>query len=168
MKYVVTRKPYNSGNSIREFDRIFNSFWNELPSVPKVRSPRVDIREREGEYLLEAELPGLTEKDVEVNVEKHILTISSIQPAVEERAEVKAEEKSEGKAEEKAEAKKEAFQEHFLVREIGRSSFHRSFKLPEGVSEEAIKAEFKNGILTLVIPKVPAQQPKKIEVKLAS
>ncbi len=161
MKYVVTRKPYNSVNSIREFDRIFNSFWNELPSVPKVRSPRVDIREREGEYLLEAELPGLTEKDVEVNVEKHILTISSIQPAAEEKA-------AEEKAEVKAEVKKEAFQEQFLVREIGRSSFHRSFKLPEGVSEEAIKAEFKNGILTLVIPKLPAQQPKKIEVKLAS
>jgi HSP20 family protein len=160
MKYVVARKPYNSVNSIREFDRIFNSFWNELPSVPKVRSPRVDIREREGEYLLEAELPGLTEKDVEVNVEKHILTISSIQPAAEERAEVKAEEK--------AEEKKEAFHEQFLVREIGRSSFHRSFKLPEGVSEEEIKAEFKNGILTLVIPKLPEQQPKKIEVKLAS
>ena len=150
MKYVVTRSPFNAQSTLNNFDRMFNNFWSDFPSASSVKPssvklPKVDIRENDKEYILEAELPGYGEKDIDVNVEKHILTISSVE-----------------------DVKKEESQEEFLVRERRSNSFQRSFVLPEGVSEDKIKAEYKNGILTLAIPKLPAKQPKKIAVKIAS
>jgi HSP20 family molecular chaperone IbpA len=157
MKYVVTRRPYGVQSSLNHFDRIFNNFWSDYPTAASTKLPKVDIRENDKEYVLEAELPGYGEKDVDVNVEKHVLLISSVN----EIKDVKEE------SVEKAE-KVEKVNESFLIRERLTSSFQRSFVLPEGVSEDKIKGEFKNGILTLVIPKLPEKQPKKIEVKIAS
>ena len=160
MKYVVTRRPYGMQSSLNNFDRIFNNFWSDYPAAASTKLPKVDIRENDNEYVLEAELPGYGEKDVDVNVEKHVLLISSVNEAKDVKEETV--EKSE-----KAE-KAEEVNESFLIRERRTSSFQRSFVLPEGVSEDKIKGEFKNGILTLVIPKAPEKQPKKIEVKIAS
>ncbi|MCF7933783.1 MAG: Hsp20/alpha crystallin family protein [Spirochaetia bacterium] len=145
MKYVVTRKP-NGLNYMDEFDRFFGNFW-DLPSkgINAARVPSVDVRENDDAYVLEAELPGFGEGDVEVNVEKHILHISS--------------KKEETKEEEKGE---------YLMKERSVSSFQRSFALPEQVDEEQITGEFKNGVLTLTIPKTPVEKPKKIAIKLAS
>jgi len=157
MKYVVTRRPYGVQSSLNNFDRIFNNFWSDYPAAASTKLPKVDIRENDKEYVLEAELPGYGEKDIDVNVEKHVLLISSVN----ETEDVKEE------TVEKAE-KVEKVEESFLIRERHTSSFQRSFVLPEGVSEDKIKGEFKNGILTLVIPKLPVKQPKKIEVKIAS
>jgi len=154
MKYVVTRRPYGVQSSLNNFDRIFNNFWSDYPTAASTKLPKVDIRENDKEYVLEAELPGYGEKDVDVNVEKHVLLISSAN----ETKDVK---------EEKVE-KTEKVNESFLVRERLTSSFQRSFVLPEGVSEDKIKGEFKNGVLTLIIPKLPEKKPKKIEVKIAS
>lgn len=147
MKYLVARKPNNLYHSLNDFDRIFDNFWSDFSPAPQTRQPKVDIVEDEKGFVLEAELPGFSEKEVEVNIEKHVLTISSTK---EEKEEKKDEENS------------------FLVRERRMSSFRRSFVLPEGVAENQIKGEFKNGILTLNIPKLPEEQPKKIEVKIAS
>ena len=55
----------------------------------------------------------------------------------------------------------------YVVRERGYIKFNRSFSLPEGINEDAIEAEFKNGILTITLPKLPAEKPKKISVKIA-
>ena len=104
--------------------------------------PAVDVRETEEAYLMEVELPGLTEKDVEVKLDNNLLTISSSK-------------------EEKKEEKKNGY----VMRERRASSFSRSFVLPEGVDREKIDAEFKNGVLNLTFPKVPAAKPKTIEVK---
>ncbi len=104
--------------------------------------PAVDVKETDSEYLMEVELPGLTEKDVEVKLDNTLLTISS-------RKEEKKEEKKNG----------------YIVRERRSSSFARSFVLPEGIDREKISAEFKNGILNLSFPKSPAAKPKLIEVK---
>jgi HSP20 family molecular chaperone IbpA len=151
MKYVVTRRPYGVQSSLNNFDKIFSNFWTDYSTNASTKLPKVDIRENDKEYVLEAELPGYGEKDVDVSVEKHVLLISSV-----------SEEK------EAKEEKVEKVSESFLVRERRISSFQRSFVLPEGVSEDTIKGEFKNGILTLNIPKLPEKQPKKIEVKIAS
>ncbi len=102
----------------------------------------MDLRESEAQYLMEVELPGLAEKDIEVKLENNLLTVSS-------RKEEKTEEKKNG----------------YLLRERRAAHFSRSFVLPEDVEREKIAAEFKNGILTLTFPKVPAAQPKTIEVK---
>jgi len=91
---------------------------------------------------MEVELPGLTEKDVEVKLEKNLLTISSSK-------EQSKEEKKDG----------------YVMRERRQSRFSRSFVLPEGIDSEKIAAEFKNGVLNLSFPKAPAAKPKTIEVK---
>ena len=104
--------------------------------------PRVDVREEKGAYVLEADLPGITDKDLDVKVDGNLLTISS--------------KKDEEKKEEK---------NGYIVRERKSSSFSRSFVLPKNVDKEKIKANFKNGVLALNMPKVPEAEPKKIDVK---
>jgi spore coat protein M/HSP20 family protein len=146
MRYVVTRNP-SQVRTARDFDSLFNSLWNNW-GVSSAKTPSVDIVENENAYVLEAELPGYSEKDVDVHVDKHVLKISSI-------CEVEKEEKSETKESPK-----------YLIRERSCFEFERSFALPEGIDEEKIEGSFKNGILTITMPKVPAKQPKKIDVKL--
>ena len=140
---------YNPGsvNLFEDIDRMFNSFFNDS-AMTRSSSPRVDIKESENGYLLEAELPGLTEKDVDVKIEDSLLTISS---AVEENREEKSDEKNNG----------------FLLRERRSHSFTRSFVLPKDVDRESIEATFSNGLLSLNLAKVPETKPRTIEIKSA-
>jgi len=154
MKYLVRRNP-NTGNYVDEFDRFFDDFWD----FPKVsydtgRLPSVDVCETEDAYILEAELPGYAESNVDVHVEKHVLHISSM--------------KEETKQKKEPEDPKKGEKSTYILRERLVGSFQRSFALPEQVNEEKISGEFKNGILTLTIPKSPETKPKKIDIKLAS
>ena len=82
MNYIVSR---NNCRLLvaRDFDSLFNSLWNNW-GLPASKSPSVDIREDEKAYVLEAELPGFCEKDVDVHVDKHVLKISSIAKAQKE------------------------------------------------------------------------------------
>jgi HSP20 family protein len=125
-------------------DNVSQWFDDMLVDFPTGRSgmPAVDVRETEAEYLMEVDLPGLSEKDIDVKLDNSLLTISS-------------------KKEEKREEKKNGY----LMRERRATSFCRSFVLPEEVDREKIGAEFKNGVLHLSFPKVPAAKPKTIEVK---
>ncbi len=147
MKYLVTRNA-NPVSMANEFDSLFNSFWNNW-GVPSSKIPPVDIHETDDAYVLEAELPGYVEKDVNVSVEKHVLRISSVKEA---------------SREEKADEKKH--EKNYLVRERYYQTFERSFTLPEGVDEDHISGEFKNGVLELTMPKLPVEKPKKIDVKI--
>ena len=145
MRYVVSRNP-NPVRATRDFDNLFNSLWSNW-GLPTTKTPSVDIWETEKTYVLEAELPGYSEKDVDVHVDKHVLKISSI-------------------CEVEKEVKEEKESPNYLIRERSCTSFERSFALPEGIDEEKIEGTFKNGVLTVTIPKVPAKQPKKIDVKI--
>ena len=131
-------------NSLGLLDNV--SSWMDdffaTPTFARDAVPAVDVRETESEFLMEVELPGLTEKDVEVKLENTLLTISS-------NKDEKKEEKKNG----------------YVMRERRSTQFSRSFVLPEGVDREKIAAEFKNGVLSLTFPKVPAAKPKTIEVK---
>ena len=142
-RYDMNLVRYNP-NSLDLLDNVSSWFDDFLPAPTFGRSaiPAVDVRETEAEYLMEVELPGLTEKDVEVKLENRLLTISSTK-------------------DEKKEEKKNGY----VLRERRSAHFSRSFVLPEGVDSEKIAAEFKNGILKLSFPKVPAAKPKTIEVK---
>jgi HSP20 family protein len=124
-------------NVSRWFDDMFVDFPSGRSSVPAV-----DVRETEAEYLMEVDLPGLSEKDIEVKLNNSLLTVSS-----------------------KKEEKKEEKENGYLMRERRATSFCRSFVLPEEVDKEKIGAEFKNGVLQLTFPKVPAAKPKTIEVR---
>jgi HSP20 family protein len=134
---------YNPSNVdlLNNVSRWFDDFVSE-PFFGTANVPAVDVRETDSEYLMEVELPGLTEKDVEVKLDNNLLTISS-------QKDEKKEEKKNG----------------YVLRERRASRFSRSFVLPEAVDREKIAAEFKNGVLHLSFPKVPAAQPKTIEVK---
>lgn len=138
MSYLVTR---NANQVMDGFDSLFNDFfgdWNK-----SARIPSVDVVENEKEYKVMAELAGYTPEEVKIDVQKHVLTVSS---------EKKSQMPAKG--------------EKYIVREMAFKAFERSFTLPEGINEEAISAEFKNGLLTIVLPKMPVQQPKRIEVKI--
>ena len=133
-----------SPNALDLLDNV-SSWFDDLfvePVFGRSTVPAVDVKETDSEYLMEVELPGLTEKDVEVKLDNRLLTVSS-------RKEESKEEKRNG----------------YLMRERRSSSFAMSFVLPEGIDREKISAEFKNGVLNLSFPKSPTAKPKTIEVK---
>jgi HSP20 family protein len=106
--------------------------------------PTVDISETEGEYLIKAELPEVRKEDVKVTVENGVLTLQ-------------------GERRQEKEEKGKRF--HRVERSYG--SFVRSFTLPESVDESFVKAEYKDGVLNLHLPKSEKVKPKAIDVKVA-
>ena len=122
-------------------DRVFDSFFNDS-TVRRSSQPRVDIQEKDGAYVLEAELPGLSEKDIEVKVDDNLLTISS-----------------------KSENEKADEQGGYILKERRYRSFARSFVLPKDVDKDSIDAHFADGLLSLTLNKTPETKPKVIEVK---
>lgn len=142
MKYLMNR---STNNPMNEFESMFNDMLSDW-GIGSSRVPAVDIQENDKNYVVEAELPGFTEKDVDVNVEKHVLRISS---------------KKEDKKDEK-DGKK------YLVRERSYSAFERAFSLPEDVDEDHISGSYKNGVLTITLPKKATAQPKKIQIQIGS
>ena len=124
------------------WERMFDPFFDDLP-INKKTAPTVDIKDDENGYSMEVELPGMTEKDIEVKVEGNLLTLSS------------------KKNEEKEEKKKD-----YVLKERRSYSFSRSFVLPENVDAEKISAEFKNGLLSLNVPKPEEAKPKLLEIKV--
>ncbi len=129
------------------WDRPFRSFAGlEQDLAKRMAAPAVDVTETDKAYEITAELPGLDEKNVEVNLADGGLTIKG------------------EKKEEKEETKKD-----YYVCERHYGSFERYFGLPDGVDADKIEATFKNGVLKVTLPKTAeAQKPaKKIEVKAA-
>src|SRR5262245_3398534 len=106
-------------------------------------APSVDIYEHGGNLVLKAELPGVDAKDVDVRVENNVLTL---------RGERKLDN----------EVKQENY--HRVERSYG--SFSRSFTLPNVVDTDKIKAEFKDGVLQLVLPKKEEAKPKQIAISV--
>jgi HSP20 family protein len=106
--------------------------------------PLVDIIEDDKEYLIKAELPEVRKEDVKVSVEDGVLTISG---------------------ERKHEAEENGAKVHRVERVYG--LFSRSFTVPESADASKVSAEFKNGVLTVHLPKDEKAQPKSIEVKVA-
>jgi len=137
----------------RQFDRFFDDFPSRgslLDFQPFERlatsfpaSPPVDFVEKDGEYEISAELPGLDEKSVDVKLSNGVLTIS-------------------GEKKEEKEEKKEGY--YFSERRYG--SFRRAFRVPEGVDADKIAATFDKGVLKIKLPKSAEakQQEKKIEI----
>ena len=122
--------------------------------------PKVDVKETKDAYTLDMELPGRTENDVDIQLDRNVLTISS------KKAEKKAEKCGENCAEASGKAEKEE-QPKWLLRERRVSEFSRSFTLPNDSDGENISASFKNGILTVVVPRKAVNVPKRIEIKVA-
>jgi len=106
-------------------------------------APTVDITEDDKEYLIKAEIPEVDKKDVKVTVQDGVLTLT-------------------GERKQEKEEKGKKF--HRIERSYG--SFVRSFTLPYDVSEDKLKAEFKDGMLLVHLPKAEKPKPKAVEVKV--
>lgn len=106
-------------------------------------APRVDIVEVNGTYELTADLPGLKKDDIKIEIHDNALTL---------RGEKKLEEEKKDK--------------NYRLCERYFGEFVRTFTLPENVNKDGIEAEFKDGVLTVAIPKVEKPKPKQIEVKV--
>jgi HSP20 family protein len=104
--------------------------------------PQFEVKETKDAYVFKGDLPGIKDADLDISVTGNLLTIGGKR---------EAEEREEGT--------------NFFAYERSYGSFTRSFTLPEAADLEHIKAELKEGVLTLVLPKKPEMQPKRIQVK---
>jgi HSP20 family protein len=104
-------------------------------------APRFDVKETKDAYVINADLPGVKDEELDVSLSGNLLTIS-------------------GKREE--EHREEG--ESYYAMERSHGSFARSFTMPDGVDAENVSADLKRGVLTLRIPKKPEAQPKRIEI----
>jgi HSP20 family protein len=147
-------------NPFRELDEVQNrlsSFFGGFPEFGRFPrrlfgngditlpnwSPQVDISEDDKEYMVKADLPEMNKEDVKVTVENGVLSISG---------------------ERKSEKEEEKQKFHRIERFFG--TFLRTFALPDDADSTKIAAEFKEGVLKVHLPKVPAAKPKQFEVKV--
>jgi HSP20 family protein len=136
---VVRYEPWALINRLhRELDQAFDA------GREATWTPAVDIHEEAGRFVVHADLPGVKPADIEVTAEKGVLTL---------RGERNFERKDDDG--------------HYSRVERVRGKFVRSFTLPENVATAEIKAQFKDGVLELTIPKIAKPEPRKIEVLAA-
>jgi len=127
--------------------RLFEEFFNDFPltsSFADARenwNPAVDILEKDGNLILRAELPGLTEKQIELKLEGNTLTL---------------------KGERKMDTEDNKNNYHRVESFYG--SFLRTFRLPDTVDMDKISADYKNGVLTITMPQKPEVRPREIPV----
>jgi HSP20 family protein len=137
--------------SLSHFDplanlRLFEDAFTRMISEPQTNrpwSPAVDIYETENDLVLKADLPDVDLKDVDVRVENQTLTISG-------QRQFEQQESSKGY--------------HRIERSYG--NFQRSFALPNTFDTEKIAASFKNGVLTVTLPKKEAAKPRQVKVEV--
>jgi HSP20 family protein len=149
---LVRWEPVRELTSIQnEMNRLFNTFFDTPTtgnggsggSSPRRWIPAMDLVETDEHFVLKADLPGLAEADVNVEVEDNVLTISG-----ERKAE--HEDKREG----------------YVRVERAFGTFRRSLTLPEGIDPEAVQASFENGVLEVRIPKPEERKPRKVAIQV--
>lgn len=129
---------------MRNNDYDLNDLFDDMVCNWGVRNstyPAVNVYENPNAFVLEASLPGYTSKDVDIKIDKHVLHLTS-------------------------EMKEKKDDRKYIVRERHSVKFDRAFSLPEAINEGAIEAQFKNGLLTITLPKLPVEQPRRIAVKV--
>lgn len=143
----VSRSSSNPFSALQqEIDRLFEGFSRGFPDFSgRELIPNMDVSETDKEIEITAELPGLEEKDIQLNVSDNVLTI-------------RGEKKNEREESEK--------DYHLVERSYG--SFTRAVQLPEGVNIDNIKAVMSKGVLKVTVPKPAPTQSKKIDVKSAA
>lgn len=125
------------------FDTSLSNFFGDTPARTRGYAPEVDIVENDNEFVIHADLPGINPKEVHLDVRGNTLTISG---------------------ERKEEREKKDKNYYRAERYFG--SFQRSFTLPEGIDQNKISAQYKNGVLNVTIPKGEASRPKQIEINV--
>ena len=152
MKNLTRWNPRNEvevSDPFRPIEQLFDEMWRNWPNRylegdttrPFLR-PAMDVVENENNITVRVDLPGLTGDDVHVEMEDNVLTIKGeIGDTIEKDG------------------------ERYHYRERYSGSFQRSLRLPNTIDANKVDASFDNGVLNIVLPKLPQAQPKKIDIK---
>lgn len=151
MRSLIRWNPRNemeTSDPFRAFDEMFNDLWQNWPgqflsdTVRPMLRPAMDVVENDKEFSIRVDLPGLKAEDLKVEVEDGLLTVGG---------EVGDTIEKEG--------------DHYHYRERSYGKFQRSVRLPNTVDANKVEANFENGVLNVILPKLPQAQPKQITVK---
>ena len=148
MNSITRWDPFRNFSVLQDqFNRMVESGLKASPdnSALTTWAPAVDIYETENDLVLKADLPEVAEKDIDIRVESNMLTI---------RGERKFEESVK--------------EDNYLRVERAYGSFSRSFSLPTTVDTESIKANYKNGVLTVELPKRAESKPKQVKINVTN
>ena len=140
---LVTFNPEQALDSFFDTDRFFGfpRVHGEQPTV----LPKVNVIEKDDAFHLEAETPGMTQKDVSIEFHNSVLTLK-------------------GHREQNSQSDKDDYR----IREFSKQSFARSFRLSEQIDSDKVVANMDQGILRVTLPKKEQAKPKKIEIKIES
>lgn len=139
MSLILRPEPFST-----EFSRVVNSLFEPSSNASGVAQrwlPAMDLVERDDHFVLKADLPGLSEEDVAIEVQDNVLTLSGERKGEHER-------------------KERGF--YRLERSFGK--FSRTLTLPEGIDPDGIEAKFENGVLEVSIPKPEERKPRRITI----
>jgi HSP20 family protein len=152
---LIRWEPVRELNTIQnEMNRLFNTFF-EMPSPASGSGsggeggslrrwiPAMDLVETKDDFVLRADLPGISEKDVNIELEDNVLTISG-----------------------ERKAEHEEHKEGYYRVERSSGAFSRSLTVPEGVDPAAVRAQFDRGVLVVRIPKPEARKPRKVAISV--
>lgn len=145
---LMRYKPWTANHPLQhDLKQVFDKFFSvdetdQSNVVTSQWTPRVDIKEEPGRFLILADIPGVEPKDIEIHMEKGVLTI---------------------KGERSVESKEE--NDQFTRIERSRGTFYRRFALPDSANADGIRATGKLGVLEITIPKKPETTPRRINIE---
>ncbi len=145
---IVKYAPKTYMDRVFDTDHFFNEFWPWAPSEGRRAFDdqlKVNIIENEDNYTLTTEVPGMNEKDINLEIKDGRMTLK-------------------GHVEESQEKE----QDHYRMREFSRRSFERSFTIGEGIDQDNISAKLDSGVLRVVLPKKEEAKPKTVTVEIGS
>ena len=147
MASLIRWEPARELHSVQsEINRLFSTLFDsatpiQADALARRWVPAMDLVESEHDFVLRADLPGISEQDIKIELQENVLTIS-------------------GERKSESEERKDAY--YRLERSSG--SFSRSLTLPRGVDASAITASFERGVLEVHVPKPEARKPQKVEI----
>lgn len=150
MTQMTTRRPFENFQTLRRLNNVLDEAFSNWPfqqesgSITSSWYPACDVFEDKESVKIVAELPGVKPEDVKLSLENNLLSI---------------------RGEKKQEAEERSERVHRYERSYG--TFERAFVLPSTVDGEKISAEYRNGILTVVVPKAERARPREIPVRTA-
>jgi HSP20 family protein len=149
---LIRWEPISELNTLQnEMNRLFNTFFDQPPAAGRGGAPgrrwipAMDLVETKDHYVLRADLPGLSDEEVNVQLQDNVLTISG-----------------------ERKAEHETQQEGYYRLERAFGGFSRSLTLPDRIDPDAVHAHFDRGVLELRIPKPEQKKPRRVQIKLGT
>ena len=150
MKFGIKKREDALGSELDLFRKSISNLFDDFFTIKSGSlfesdyMPAVDVKEDDKGIYVKADIPGIDEKNLDVNIENNILMIKG----------------------EKSEERREEKDKRVIMMERTQGSFLRSIRLPDGIRADSIKAQFKNGVLSIDIPKEKVEEPKKVKISI--